>query len=44
MCFGAIANSARGGPQRPPPMGDRVKQVRIVYLPINNKYHAGNNS
>ena len=25
MRFGAIANSARGGPQRPPPMGDRVK-------------------
>ena len=24
MRFGAIANSARGGPQRPPPMGDRV--------------------
>ena len=28
MRFGAIANSARGGPQRPPPpMGDRVKEV-----------------
>ena len=26
MRFGAIANSARGGPQRPPPMGDRVKR------------------
>ena len=25
MRFGAITNSARGGPQRPPPMGDRVK-------------------
>ena len=24
MRFGAIANSARGEPQRPPPMGDRV--------------------
>ena len=25
MHFGAIANSARGGPPRPPPVGDRVK-------------------
>ena len=27
MRFGSIANSARGGPQRPPPMGDRVKMI-----------------
>ena len=27
MRFGAIANSARGGPQRPPPMGDRVNMI-----------------
>ena len=25
MRFGAIANSARGGPPRPPPVRDRVK-------------------
>ena len=28
MRFGAIANSARGGPPRPPPVGDRdLKQL-----------------
>ena len=33
MRFGAIANSARGGPQRPPPMGDRVKLLcELLYL------------
>ena len=29
MRFGAIANSARGGPPRPPPVGDRVKAFSI---------------
>ena len=33
MRFGAIANSARGGPQRPPPMGDRVKHGHVVQSP-----------
>ena len=42
MHFGAIANSARGGPPRPPPVRDRVKLKRkpcppkfmdIVYTP-----------
>ena len=28
MRFGAIANSARGGPLRPPPVGDRVKDIK----------------
>ena len=27
MHFGAIANSARGGPPRPPPVRDRVKMA-----------------
>ena len=27
MRFGAIANSARGGPPRPPPVRDRVNPI-----------------
>ena len=34
MRFGAIANSARGGPQRPPPMGDRVNIP--AGIPVNS--------
>ena len=34
MRFGAIANSARGGPQRPPPMGDRVNKNPKIYESI----------
>ena len=31
MRFGAIPNSARGGPTRPPPpLSDRVKRVNVV--------------
>ena len=32
MRFGAIANSARGGPRRPPPVGDRVKEAFSCFL------------
>ena len=36
MRFRAIANPARGGPQRPPPMGDRVNRLenfmKLVYI------------
>ena len=39
MRFGAIANSARGGPQRPPPMGDRVKFcTHLISFPFVQKY------
>ena len=31
MHFGAIANSARGGPPRPPPVRDRVKSCLVFY-------------
>ena len=38
MHFGAIANSARGGPPRPPPVRDRVKEYFYVITPsMNNK-------
>ena len=31
MRFGAIANTARGGPRRPPSVGDRVEDVSRVF-------------
>ena len=32
MHFGAIANSARGGPPRPPPVRDRVKPSKKKHV------------
>ena len=35
MRFGAMANSARGGPPRPPPVRDRVKTSCFDFVPSN---------
>ena len=41
MHFGAIANSARGGPPRPPPVRDRVKiyHYSLKYFEFSWKYY-----
>ena len=36
MHFGAIANSARGGPPRPPPVRDRVKGPKSLQIGGNS--------
>ena len=34
MHFGAIANSARGGPPRPPPVRDRVNRQADIWTEV----------